>query len=172
LTTSCKNTREESEKDEGKAWRGGWSILMLTIAASLALGLALVDLGGDLILDTLKSDRHEAAGQTVNYHTTSMTVQEQLLAIVVLGGALLAFIGTTLRAFAHNVSDRKNYDYAGKLLAVAALMFTLTGAMSAIDPGLRNAVVTTFVLLIVGTACAIAVIAALVIGEREYRRSR
>ena len=147
-------------------------MVLVTITASLGLGLAIIDVGAGLILDaSARGDLRDLASSN-DYDAILTEVQKQLLAIVLFGGAVLALIGTFLRAFSHNVSKRKNYDYAGKLFALGSLMFSLTGAMMAIDPDLRNMALATFVLLVVGTACAVVVIAALVIGEQEYRKSR
>ncbi|MBM7411278.1 ABC-type nickel/cobalt efflux system permease component RcnA [Clavibacter michiganensis] len=165
-----RRTNHEEQKEE-RALRGGLLLLSVTIITSLGLGLALVDLGGRLILDASRSGSVDDLGTASDHHSTLTTIQEQLLAIILFGGVVLALIGAILRAFAHNVAKRKDSDYVGKLFGLASLMFTLTGAMAAIDPGLQKTVVATFVLLIAGTTCAVVVVSALVVGEREYRKS-
>ena len=93
-------------------------------------------------------------------------VPDQLFAIEALAGALIAVIGTLLRALAHQRSDRKNMDYLGKLFAVAALGFVLLAAQSKLLPGLSALIVT-----ILTTAALVTIIICLCIAVWQRRRT-
>nr|WP_181716191.1 hypothetical protein [Cryobacterium sp.] len=80
----------------------------------------------------------------------------------------LAFIGTVMRAGAHQDNDRKRLDYAGKLAAVAAASFAMWGALLSL-PAITGWL--TWPWVTVGLLAVLAVLAGVLITRHARKKA-
>lgn len=103
---------------------------------SLVAGLLAVHFAGETIVWIHLSNFESFTRTALKWMPeakVAMLISNQIVALVVALGVLIAVVGAGMRATAHNRDDKKDLDYLGKMFAFGGGLFSITGAVASLE---------------------------------------